>query len=161
MKKFQINSGKVNLTDPCYDISTWCGSYGMPAKNGEWQVKIRHDQGRVSGWVAYHQDHQRASTYDLSIEFGVDSGQFGIFDASTYVGDTDDDGRKWYFGICDITCDSDRSGITPDGLGFVSSTGWGDGSYVGQGAFDEYGNLVKFVIDFMEDECDDDEYDDE
>jgi hypothetical protein len=156
MHTFTINSGLVNLTDPCYSTDKWCGLYNVPAKSGTWNVKVETFSDRVSSWTAYHIDHENDHTDYLVQDFGVDSGQFGIFDASNYIGDNDDDERKWYFDICD--CHDHCGNTIPDGSGFVSSSGYGDGGYSGYGAYED-GVLVKFTIVFIEEEEYEEEWD--
>ena len=34
--KFEIKSGKVVLSDPCYELGTWCQGIVNNVKNGEW-----------------------------------------------------------------------------------------------------------------------------
>ncbi|MHA1169449.1 MAG: hypothetical protein ACTSRU_16610 [Candidatus Hodarchaeales archaeon] len=36
---FEVTSGKVHITDPCYDVGTWCGAYNLTAKKGRWKVR--------------------------------------------------------------------------------------------------------------------------
>ena len=163
MKTFEVTSGHVNLSDPCYSVGTWCGKYNVPAKNGEWVVNVeRSDQGvwgnRVAGFTAYHKDHYGINLLPIDQDFGVDSGTFGIFDSDNYKGDTDDDERKWYFAVCEHTFGGAQAGVIDDGSGFVSSSGFGDGSYAGEVAFvnDE---LVGFKIVFITEQDDENEDD--
>ena len=130
-----------------------------------YQLKMEHgmrllnmNQEWLNRSLPFHQNHENEITSLIDQDFGVDSGQFGIFDASTYIGDTDRDQRKWYMAICN--CHTSDGNTIPDGSGFVSGTGYGDGSYIGHGAFinDE---LVKFSITFLEDEEEEEDYYDE
>jgi hypothetical protein len=170
--KFEIKSGKIHVTDPCYEVDT-CDGYNIPAKNGTWEVQVREVDSRVAEFTAYHLDHEPSSVDDLifdpSLDCGVDSGQFGIFDAEGYKGDTDDDDRKWYYDICRVTCpwwddedwrkhkDDPTYGVTPDGTGFVSSSGYGDGGYSGYFLRDEDGNVVAFRVVFIGDDEEEEE----
>jgi hypothetical protein len=36
MKKFEVTSGKMVLSDPCYTIPTWCQGVVDRVKNGTW-----------------------------------------------------------------------------------------------------------------------------
>ena len=163
---FVINSGKVHITDPCYKAdSDPC--YNIPAKNGEWNCDVKCDGDRVSEFAAHHVDDIENLIYNMEINCSVDSGQLGIFDAENYVGDTDDDEREWYFNICRVTCpdwdgvkeNRPSYGIIPDGTGFVSSSGYGDGCYSVYLAKDNNGDLMGFRVTFI-DENDEDENDD-
>lgn len=150
---FDIQSGRVNLSDPCYAVGTWCGAFSLPAKNGEWIVEPEErDMGkwgnRVASFTVCHKDHADALMNVLEFDFGVDSGQFGIFDSEIYEGDSDynnEDG--FYRECCDTTLSENRLGAVRN-RGFVSSTGFGDGGYTGYGAFDN-DELVKFKIVFI------------
>ena len=169
--QFQIKSGKVNLTDPCYDTSTFCGMYNVPAKNGTWVAELSVlTNAQTFGWgnrvESFEVWHEDVNKHNLNIvpmyaDFGVDSGQFGVFDSSTYVGDPrSDKERTWYFMVCDLTIGDDMCGVTEDGTGFASRTGYGDGGYEGEGAYVN-GELVYFKIVFIADSDEDDEDDEE
>ena len=149
MNTFLIQSGHVNLTDPCYEENPQYGRYNIPAKNGTWYAEVSKEDSRVSELIVYHEDHSSAFLNSPMENFGVDSGQFGIFDSSTYIGDSDDDERNWYMKICN--CHEMDGGVVPDGTGFVSSTGYGDGVYYGFGTYID-GMLVKFSITFISEE---------
>lgn len=150
MAQFTIKSGRVNLSDPCYDADTWCGAYSIPAINGQWNVDLKYSCGRVAYWSAWVSNKPK-SVKTESIDFGVDSGQFGIFDSSIY----DPDG-KFYGRCCDITLARDQSGSVIDdneeSLGFVSSSGYGDGKYEGTLYFSKQNELIGFEIAFIEEE---------
>jgi len=170
---FEIKSGKVHVADPCYEVGTWCGGYNIPAKNGTWNAEVMEVGSWVAEFTAYHVDHEPNSVDDLlldtSLDLGVDSGQFGIFDVEGYKGYADGDDSKWYYDICRVTCpawdDDDWNkhkndptyGVTPDGTGFVSRSGWGDGSYEGYFLRDEDGNVVAFRVVFIGDEEEEEE----
>jgi hypothetical protein len=154
MLQFNIHSGFVNLTDPCYNTDTWCGAYKIPARTGRWNAEIAEDDDRVASFTVFADGFSDVMLSHMSVNFGVDSGQFGIFDSDTYVGDSDADGRKWYFDICELT---NPCCIIPDSTGFCSSSGYGDGSYEGFSSYDEEGKLVKFRIEFITEEEDEEE----
>lgn len=153
--EFEVTSGFVNLSDPCYDNDVWCGEFHVPAINGKWTVELEtSDQGdwgtRVKGWKATLVDsHEPTSgkTYD---SLGVDSGQFGIFDESIYDSNTSYDDKDKFYGMCCETTTSENRGGTIMNQGFVSKTGFGDGGYVGKGEF-AGGKLCAFSVEFISD----------
>lgn len=163
---FQITSGKITLSDPCYtpddpDSKIKCGEYNIPAKNGNWIAEVEYmpNCDRVKSFSARLIDTPYFAQHIIDTEFGVDSGQFGIFDSSIYEpGDYDEPG--FYRDCCDITMSEDMCGDVY-GLGFVSSSGWGDGGYYGTASYNpDTGEMVSFEIDFCPTEEDWDEYDD-
>lgn len=43
--QFEVTSGKLRVTDPCYDRSIWCSGY-VDAENGTWEAFVyMSDQG--------------------------------------------------------------------------------------------------------------------
>ena len=144
--KFDIESGVVRVSDPCYDKSTWCAGTISNVKRGVWVAKaVKSDDNRVSRLVAIHKDHlgEMANWKEEKIDVGVDSGQCGIYDDKYFKDDSvfterskrdrryseaicDDE--PWYSWNCDITLAEPCAGVIP--FGCVSSSGYGDGSYV-------------------------------
>ena len=94
MKTFIINagcielSGKVIVSDPCYDRTVWCMAADVAVKSGKYAVYIaKKDEKefgtRVAAIMAVHEEYIESikeswEPYDCCI--GVDSGQCGIFD---------------------------------------------------------------------------------
>jgi len=135
---FEIGSGEVVVSDPCYSLGTWCQGQ-VHAKNGNWIGSVvmsdEDDWGiRVGKLIAKHEDHQNVEFSDnpSNIDAGVDSGQMSIFDFDHYnLGDEDEDSGEfgrgdWYDLVCRKTL-KDQFGVLPGGV--VSSSGVGDGSY--------------------------------
>lgn len=152
-----ITLGKeVMVSDPCYSPDTWCQRIVKNVKPGEYRVfckKVDLDGwgNRVSMLMAVHSDHE-FDNLKWKLEgprgiIGVDSGQAGIFDLSTYRvnpdnvergdGDTsffglrdhikESDEEKWYVNICSHTLGDKHWGHYKNGV--VSSSGIGDGGY--------------------------------
>jgi len=160
---FKITSGKVNLSDPCYKPGTWCGLYDLPARIGNWHVTVDHITSfgnRVQRWKAYHEDFKDEFPLSMSKQFGVDSGQFGIFDSEIYDSESSYGEPGFYNDCCENTLSNALCGVVSD-RGFVSSSGHGDGGYTGFASYDGNGNLVSFEIEFIshEEEEDEDEED--
>jgi len=180
MEKFEIKSGVVVCSDPCYQIPTWCQGIISNVKTGTWYADIyKKDLGaygeRVHSITITHEDHLNTNEpfdyFNPINEYGVDSGQFGFFDKEFYRNDSaaehlpkydfknfpQEDGAEWYKACAEITLGPNQGGIIPSGV--VASSGYGDGSYP------VFGNIVKGeyvslqVIFILED--DDEEYDEE
>lgn len=146
--EFEVVTSKVCLSDPCYTKDTWCGEYDIPALNGKWKAEVVRRDNRIAEFRAFHVNHSAAKMFESSTDFGVDSGQFGIFDSSIYDPETDfEDKDKFYGAVCELTLSKEQCGVIFD-KGFVSSSGYGDGGYVGWAAY-EHGNLVSFSIEFI------------
>lgn len=103
---------KVRVSDPCYDIDTWCagtlenvleGNYkcfSQSVDSGDWGV-------RVASIEVVHEDYLNIITPTelQNIDVGVDSGQAGIYDLDYFIkARADKHGKdKWYKKVCDIT----------------------------------------------------------
>ena len=187
IKQFEVTSGKLVCSDPCYSIPTWCQGIVENVKNGVWGAEINlSDEGdwgkRVASLYIVNEDANAKMTgietkifeeEPLSFDAGVDSGQFGFFDFAHYrndesakdlkkfeFGDNYDtqSGDTWYRACSDLTLGDEQWGVLPNGV--VSSSGFGDGSYDVFGYKDAYGEYVAFAVVFIyDDEGDeDDEY---
>jgi len=176
---FEIESGKVRISDPCYDKDTWCAGTIDNVKKGSWFALTKEIDGRVGFLIAYSVEY--GFTWDkywdtrtlTKIEVGVDSGQAGIFDEKYYKDDKVFAGRTnksrryndvicpediWYSWCCDVTLAEPSAGVIP--FGCVSSSGWGDGCYTCS-VIQEKGKVVAIVIDYgIEEEDEQDENDD-
>lgn len=145
-----IKLGKeVMVSDPCYTVGTWCQKRVDNVWPGDYRVFcLKHDTGdwgvRVSMLMAIHKDHLNGYLkWKREGDIGVDSGQAGIFDMSTYRVNPDNvnkgDGdisffgvqntpeEQWYINICSHTLGESRWGTYKNGV--VSSSGLGDGAY--------------------------------
>ncbi len=118
-KKFEITSGKVVLSDPCYELGTWCQGTIDNVKNGTWIAQVEKTDGS-DGWGvrcgALLSINEEALKKDSSLmdvltgnksgnleylhfDGGVDSGQFGHFDYKHYRNDKSaTDLEKYDFG---------------------------------------------------------------
>lgn len=165
--QFKVKSGSLRVSDPCYDKDTWCAGVIEDVKNGNWESYIKLDEtsSRVSELLTFYSDISNATVkkdnwIEQPIEVGVDSGQCGIFDDDYYpngktgeYGDMD----SFYGKCCDITT-SDFSGVLE--FGTVSSSGFGDGSYVCYALEDKNGVVGVKIVFIEEDEITDEDYDD-
>ena len=170
--KIQLGN-KVMVSDPCYGLNTWCQGVLENVLPGTYDCEVEYsDEGAWGVRVAAIEvTHTNCGAYGFEITdftVGVDSGQAGIFDYDYYVKYHEDtNGRRevdddWYDRVCDITLSEESAG-TIDELGFVSSSGYGDGGYDCWVARNRDGYIVAIRIEYIteEEEDEDDEYDDE
>jgi hypothetical protein len=190
---FNVTSGKMVCSDPCYEIPTWCQGIVENVKNGKWEAGIASsDEGsgreRISHLWVYNLEAainnpnlvREIETYqghELGFVGGVDSGQFGFFDFDHYRNDESakdlkkydfggdyispkESGEEWYHAACNLTLGDESWGVLP--FGAVSSSGYGDGSYMVKGIKDNNGQYVAFCVEFIgQDEDDDDDWGDD
>ena len=140
----EIILGKeVYLTDPCYDISTWCQALLTNVKDGKWLVNyeykvIDQEEGEKEVVLSLaHKDYGMdifKNLYDKveeSCELGVDSGTLGIFDKKYYekYHDKNKIDEVWY----DRTiCNYQRCVNITEGKGAWCRTTYGDGAYIAE-----------------------------
>ena len=170
---FEVTSGKIVCSDPCYEIPTWCQGIADNVANGIWEAGIEYESNRVKRLFVTHTNSNTRRIEDFVGEsigcYGVDSGQFGFFDYDYYRNDKiaenlqkqdfgagydKEDGDSWYRACCKITID-ENWGVMP--FGAVSSSGWGDGSYEVKGVKNENDEWVGFCVEFISDYEDDEE----
>ena len=179
-----INLGpEVYVTDPCYSVPTWCQLKFDNVLPGEWIVSMIYDElggsNRNAELYLIHKDYQttRGLSFDWLGDFGVDSGQAGVFDAASYRDDAyaagittpeydfflpgdPQEGDAWYEKMCKFTLAADGWGSYAAGA--VSSSGYGDGMYPVYGAENEDGKIVALQLVFIDQSAeDDDDWEDE
>lgn len=163
--QFEIKSGAMRITDPCYERGTWCAGTIDEVKNGVWEAFIKAESydGRVKELTAFHSDISSkilkdSNWIEQSIDVGVDSGQAGMFDDEMYPeGETGEYGEDdtFYGKCCEITLNN-LAGTLP--FGVVSSSGYGDGSYTCY-TLEDKDNIVGIKIEFIGDYDEDDDID--
>jgi len=172
-QKFEITSGKMLVTDPCYDKKEEDLKYQakLPAKNGTWLATAEYADGnewgvRVSRIIAWHESNLAGALsvcnkmYDADI--GVDSGQAGFFDYEKYPVYPRDEinENSFYMPVCELTL-SDKNFGTVD-FGAVSASGYGDGGYDLYVKINDFGEVIAVWIEFIaEANPEDDLYDPE
>jgi hypothetical protein len=181
MKEFEITSGKIVCSDPCYKTDTWCMGIVDNVENGSWiAIADKKDMGdwgeRITSLFIGNKQHLERNPKLVDYVFedeplnfagGVDSGQFGFFDFANYRNDESakdlpkqdfgenydrEDGDKWYRACSNLTLGDESWGVLPNGV--VSSSGFGDGSYDVYGYKDAYDKYVAFAVVFIYDEED-------
>lgn len=147
MKKIgEINlSSKVIVSDPCYDLGTWCSGTIDNLKPGKYNCYIIQrdtDWGkRVCELIVIHQDVILDSS-DISVienfEVGVDSATAGIFDydyyAKFHTSSARDVHDEWWQkvvmeGFFGTKENLNNDFVISDGLGVMTTSGYGDGGY--------------------------------
>lgn len=139
---FTITSGKVRVTDPCYDMDTWCAGDIENVRNGKWLAFIHNSDEKSWGIRVADLQVVEENFYNkgiqpnwvkINIHVGVDSGQAGVFDYGLFSNmegecHKDDTERgKFYDNVCELTGGRRQFGVID--FGAVSSTGFGDGGY--------------------------------
>ena len=164
-------SKKAVVSDPCYDLGTWCAAILDNVVPGTYYCYVKYYSDdelwgrRVSSLIVKHE-----SCKDIPIEsidkeedynIGVDSGMCGIYDYEYFKQEHTDENSalfldKAYDATFDTACHLFKGGILDNGKGVVSSAGFGDGSYILYTKRDEAGDIVamKIVYIFEEDEID-------
>lgn len=158
--EFEVKSGRINITDPCYSDDTWCAIFRQSARSGRWVVGVETDgDGRISRMRARHEKTSEGA-FDGAIPLGmigVDSGQAGVFDSEVYpkgMSTGEYDNKESFYGrCCELTLGDDGCGVV-EGAGIVTCTGWGDGNYPVSGVLDG-GELVCIEITYIAHEDED------
>lgn len=155
-------SDKVRVTDPYYDIDTWCAGTLENVLQGEFECSYAIDKVALDGdennqydsvtsIEVHHKDYPNveAIEYMKDIWVGVDSGQAGIFDFSMFENVCSDDDKKNDF-VHDID-DLPSEGNTIYDQGLVSIAGDGDGDYACFVGRNDEGQIVAIKIDYYPD----------
>ena len=100
---------KVVISDPCYDLDTWCNGVLENVKPGIWHTKaenvnINNWGERCSALIVWHKDVEEPDEdayEETNIHVGVDSGQAGIYDYDhfAYIKDDKERDENWYDSI--------------------------------------------------------------
>jgi len=169
--EFLVLSGKLAVSDPCYDTDVKYRGELENVMNGTWHASAVEMQTgswgrRIARLIAVHEnyaDEKMSKGQCVGFEVGVDSGQAGLFDASHYRDDSvipnakpvfhEEPAAIWYKHCCDITLSPLSAGVLPYGV--VSSSGYGDGGYDCFICRNEYGQIIRAEIEFIPEEDDD------
>ena len=108
-----VLSNEVRVTDPCYDMDTWCAGtienvlpgefvcFSQKVDTGEWGIRVASIEIR-------HKDYPDVEPIEWvsSLDVGVDSGQCGLFDNEYFSSLCENDKKKdeFYDKVCDLTC---------------------------------------------------------
>lgn len=168
MKTFILGESAI-IGDPCYGRENLEHAimFQVRVMPGLWCVVVEKERnstmlGRTMRWIAtvVHGDMLMPSRFELH-NIGVDSGQAGIFSDDIFPTDEarDFDDKTSFYGLCcEATIREDDCGVILE-RGFVSSSGYGDGSYPLKLGFDTQGRCITIGVDF--DPADPDDEDEE
>lgn len=151
---------KVIVTDPCYNLDTWCNYIVSNVLPGEYKTSVKLTDGgdwgeRVAELIATHIEYTRV-TLDwefVSNQIGVDSGQCGIYDFTYRLkqGNTINNNSLFYKRACKCTDKEERYGEQED-FGVTSCSGYGDGCYDLYIAKNQQKEVVAMKIVFIEED---------
>ncbi|MCR8978449.1 DUF4241 domain-containing protein [Brevibacillus laterosporus] len=177
---FQITSGTLVVSDPCYECEQGISGIVEEAAIGTWIGIIDQidtgDWGERCAYVcAYHKsiDIEQVTNWEAcDFIVGVDSGQAGIFEHQIYRVDDSVIGEtkfmpedRWYSSCCDQTLGEPKAGVINGGV--VSRSGFGDGGYEAFIAKNAEGKVIAVQIvfiteeDLLEEEEDEEDEEDE
>ena len=120
---------KVRVSDPCYDVDTWCAGTLENVLPGEYQcftqrVDMKDWGVRIANTEVRHKNYLDVEPTELQdIDVGVDSGQCGIYDLEYFIEARKDKhgDDEWYDRVCDIT---DEYIPNPNYVSFNQSSYW-------------------------------------
>jgi hypothetical protein len=172
-RQFEIKSGRMVISDPCYELNLPVNAIINNVKKGKWDsiVITSEDNRFIEKLIVYNidsfisgefGDYEIKNIQDeanlLPYEFGVDSGQFGFFDFEGYGNNKKCERLKkfsktkiqpenpFYSICCDRVSSGEGWGTLP--FGVVSTSGGGDGTYEVYGLKNSNEEFVFFVADF-------------
>lgn len=161
---FTVESGKVIVTDPCYQIDEEDELQIIltNVKNGKWTAYISYtDEEVVESLYIYYDGKKPSGKWHVCEKvIGVDSAQAGIFDLATFGRDEnihfevenvhnieiDEEGLKYYVACSDIVSTDAQGGVVPGGA--VSMSGYGDGLYEVKVKYNMLKEVVGVIIYF-------------
>lgn len=161
---FEVVSGKMILSDPCYELGTWCQGVVENVKNGTWVgIVEQSDEGnwgtRNSILISLNKEEfiknpklenelldLTSKVELLDFDGGVDSGQFGHFDFQHYRNDLATNGYPKAFDDSFSTEDGDEwyrvcCYVTLENKDCFGAVPFGvvSSSGYGDGSYDTYG----------------------
>lgn len=175
--EFEVKSGKVMITDPCYKLDTWCALNNIKVLPGKYSAfVIKSDEGdwgvRVAQLYVIHSDYlfelvddylTKVSSLDNHYQFSdnfcadlglgqVDLGSVGVDSGQMSVIDSETYAHtdtEFNDEFYDMVCalTLNQEQWGVFENGAVTSSGYGDGSYYVTAFTDENTN-VGFMIDF-------------
>lgn len=164
---FNVESGKLVVSDPCYTPGTWCAGVLSNVKNGLWHAAIRlNDEGSWGDRVAelyVSLDKTNNDAWHLApFTVGVDAGQVCIVDDKHFAGGEGEyhDRDSFYGDACHMSMEGSAdelgAGILKSGHGVNSSSGYGDGSYECFYGTNDKGEITSVRVVFIPEpiECD-------
>lgn len=169
---------KLVVSDPCYSLNDWTIILNDMLEGNYKCFFERGDSYRIfESWIV----HENYNTKKDEIEeikdyIGVDSAQAGFFNYDYFKEnselskkDKDKYNEEYYYKICDLTYQyfeeiKDKyfsCGITEKNEAFVSSSGYGDGSYDCFIKRNKDGKIIAVKIVFIEYDDEDEEFEED
>jgi len=166
MGEITLNSAVV-VSDPIYARDVWCRTTLTNVRPGQWEIVVALD--KIDSWgkrlyilELWHKGTPRPESPDWVERFnlGVDSAKMSVFDDAHYRRkngsieeyEADNEAKELFNNKCyELTDNNDRCGVfTHDGnaVGFVCSSGIGDGSYLLR-TIEQDGETIAMMINFM------------
>lgn len=165
---FEIKSGKIRVSDPCYSPDTWCATT-INVKKGTWSAhQLVTDEGdwgkRVAGLAICHESFSLNKAFEIDswslkdeglswmwqwqlvdADIGVDSGQCGFFDYEEFI--RLNSGHDPLLNEMCFKNSCDELVVLPFGVG--GSCGYGDGSYICH-VIKQNGVVVAAFLDYLD-----------
>ena len=157
MQQITLNTGKVIVTDPCYEPAN---GYNRLLKNvlpGNWNCTARKKNcgpwgSRITSLTIRHEDYPKGRIEEYEGCVAVDSGQCGFFEPGYYEENYKDDAydnlESWYRRVCGRTSSEPCWGVF-EGMGVVSESGYGDGCYDIYSLRNDSGYIVGLRLKFI------------
>lgn len=79
-RSFEVKSGALRVTDPCYNMETWCAGTLEGVKNGKWFAQLGYsiDEGELERIRKWHQN--KIDKLQALIDAGKDEGERKILE---------------------------------------------------------------------------------
>lgn len=134
--KIKLND-TVMVSDPCYKVGVWCQGEINNVLEGEYNVYISEDDGRIKELIVSSDKYPEIEDWEINIEqsfeVGVDSGSAGIFDYKYYYDTHEEDDilDEWYDDMLTGLFDNEdsKNWLFFRNHGVITSSGYGDGIY--------------------------------
>jgi hypothetical protein len=134
--KIKLND-TVMVSDPCYKVGVWCQGEINNVLEGEYNVFISEDDGRIKELIVSNDKYPEIEDWEInmeqSFEVGVDSGNAGIFDYKYYYDTHEEDDilDEWYDDMLTGLFDNEdsKNWLFFRNHGVITSSGYGDGIY--------------------------------
>ena len=153
-----IKVPEIMVSDPCYDIGTWCQGIIKDVAIGEYEVLYFEGykseywpEDRLIGIYLKDCDikYKNLKWEDVAGSFGMDAGMASISDMETYKKwRKEDESDKWWDDLCfgnnGMVANDTR--ILDDGI--ICNSGYGDGSYYVKEARNAENKVVAIMIEF-------------
>lgn len=140
-----LEGGKIDITDPCYDSDVWCRINNVGVKPGKYNCYVKKDDSYRYPMIkeiriVCQGSSKFANNWKILGSIGVDAGLAGFF-VSPKKDYSDEEWKEF----CDSLQDDD---YFVREYGFFSDSGFGDGEYDVEVAKDNYDNIVAVRIVF-------------